>query len=119
MIASDFTPAEMKLMNTTAPGRDGKQVRGFYSTITKDGYINDLYALNNRDLQITAGVEAGRAMDDQRGWDFSQDSHSFVLFVNTISYYLVLYLSLQLGYYLIKSAINPHLLLLIFLFFES
>ncbi|MGB5919852.1 hypothetical protein [Arcobacter sp.] len=68
-----YKPIEVKFIATTEPGRDGEQVKGFYSTQTNTMYINTLYSDTNYKLLSTSGTEAQRAMDAQEGSTFDQD----------------------------------------------
>ena len=68
-----YKPVEIKFIATTEPGRDGKQIKGFYSTETNTMYINTLNSNTNYELLITSGIEAQRAIDAQEGSNFDQD----------------------------------------------
>jgi len=72
MIELGYKPVETVLIATTEPGRDGYQVKGYYSLETGKAYINDVYNNTNVDLLTTAGTEAQRAIDDQEGSKFDQ-----------------------------------------------
>jgi len=72
MIELGYKPIETVLIATTEPGRDGEQVKGFFSLETGKAYINDLYNANNTELLTTAGTEAQRAIDAQEGSKFDQ-----------------------------------------------
>ena len=67
-----YQPTQTNLIATTEPGRDGEQVKGFYSTQTNSAYVNDLYNNTNYDLLQTSATESQRAMDAQNGSKFDQ-----------------------------------------------
>ncbi|WP_198133107.1 M23 family metallopeptidase [Sulfurospirillum arsenophilum] len=72
MIELGYKPVETVLIATTEPGRDGYQVKGYYSLETGKAYVNDFYNNNNADLLKTAGAETQRAIDAQKGSNFDQ-----------------------------------------------
>lgn len=72
MVELGYKPIETLLIATTEPGRDGEQVKGYYSLETGRAYVNALYNTNNQALLLTAGTEAQRAMDAQNGSNFDQ-----------------------------------------------
>ncbi|MDD5548625.1 MAG: hemagglutinin repeat-containing protein [Sulfurovaceae bacterium] len=112
MIELGYTPTTNNLIATTEAGRDGLQIKGFYSLETGEGYINDLYNLSNYDLLSTAGTETQRAIDAINGWDFSDESlrgdRSLYAqdFGNTIADYTDFILS-QNDYGSLSTTINP------------
>jgi hypothetical protein len=65
MVKLGYTTYDNKLIDTDVAGKDGEQVKGYYSEITKDAYINDKYNDSTKDLISTAGHEATHAMDQQ------------------------------------------------------
>ena len=72
MVELGYKPTENVLIATTEPGRDGEQVKGFFSLETGKAYINDLYNNSNYALITTAGTETQRAIDAQDGSKFDQ-----------------------------------------------
>lgn len=72
MVELGYKPTENVLIATTEPGRDGEQVKGFFSLETGKAYINDFYNNSNVDLLTTAGAETQRAIDAQNGSKFDQ-----------------------------------------------
>ncbi|HOI84246.1 MAG TPA: hypothetical protein PKW30_08030 [Campylobacterales bacterium] len=68
-----YKPIETKLISTTEPGRDGVQVKGFFSTETGGSYVNDKYNNSNYELLKTSATEGQRAMDAQKGSTFNQN----------------------------------------------
>ncbi|WP_041959956.1 two-partner secretion domain-containing protein [Sulfurospirillum arsenophilum] len=72
MVELGYKPIETVLIATTEPGRDGYQVKGYFSLETGKAYINDFYNNTNADLLTTAGTEAQRAIDAQKGSNFDQ-----------------------------------------------
>lgn len=73
MVELGYKPMETVLIATTEPGRDGYQVKGYFSLETGKAYINDFYNNTNADLLTTAGTEAQRAIDVQDGSKFDQN----------------------------------------------
>lgn len=72
MVELGYKPIDTVLIATTEPGRDGYQVKGFFSLETGKAYMNDFYNNNNADLLKTAGAETQRAIDAQEGSKFDQ-----------------------------------------------
>ena len=72
MVELGYKPIENVLIATTEPGRDGYQIKGFFSLETGKAYINDFYNNSNADLLKTAGTETQRAIDAQEGSKFDQ-----------------------------------------------
>jgi hypothetical protein len=72
LVQLGYKPVETKLIATTEPGRDGEQVKGFYSTETGNAYVNDIYNDNNYQLIQTGATEGQRAIDAQNGSKFDQ-----------------------------------------------
>jgi hypothetical protein len=72
MVKLGYTTYDTKLIDTTNTGRDGKQIKGFYSTETNKAYINDQNNNSTAALVTTAGHEATRAMDDQNKENFDK-----------------------------------------------
>ncbi|QOG12445.1 hypothetical protein [Arcobacter sp. FWKO B] len=72
MIQLGYNPVTTKLIATTETGRDGEQVKGYYSLKTNSSFVNDLYNSNNYELITTSATEAQRAMDAQDGSTFNQ-----------------------------------------------
>ena len=69
----DTAQHDNKLISTDQTGRDGKQIKGFYSTQTKDSYINEKNINNgNEGLVEVSGTEMQRAIDNQNGSNFDQ-----------------------------------------------
>jgi hypothetical protein len=73
---------ENKIVSTDEKGRDGKDVKGFYSTQTGNAYINDKNNEDTTDLVKSAGWEATRAMDDQDGVDFDSNREDRANYAN-------------------------------------
>jgi len=73
MVKLGYKAYENKIVATDEKGRDGKDVKGFYSTETKAAYINDKNIDDTEGLITTAGHEATRAMDNQDGVDFNEN----------------------------------------------
>jgi len=72
MVELGYKPIENVLIATTEPGRDGYQIKGYFSLETGKAYINDFYNNSNADLLKTAGTETQRAIDAQEGSKFDQ-----------------------------------------------
>ncbi|MDD3325401.1 MAG: hemagglutinin repeat-containing protein [Sulfurospirillaceae bacterium] len=72
MVELGYKPIENVLIATLEPGRDGYQVKGYFSLETGKAYMNDVYNNSNYDLLKTAGAETQRAIDAQNGSKFDQ-----------------------------------------------
>jgi hypothetical protein len=73
MIKLGYAAYENQIVATDDPGRDGLQVRGFYSTDVGQAFINDRNLASIDELVTTAGHETTRAMDHQDELDFDSD----------------------------------------------
>ncbi|MBU1883358.1 hypothetical protein KKB80_03780 [bacterium] len=63
MVKLGYAIYDNKMMDTNEPGKDGEQVKGYYSDQTNDAYINDRYNSSTTDLLTTAGHEMSHAID--------------------------------------------------------
>ncbi|HEY9203757.1 MAG TPA: hemagglutinin repeat-containing protein, partial [Sulfurimonas sp.] len=63
MVKLGYTTYDNKIISTDVAGKNNEQVKGYYSEVTKDAYINDKYNDSTKELISTAGHEATHAMD--------------------------------------------------------
>ncbi|MBU0632391.1 hypothetical protein KKA17_07090 [bacterium] len=61
-----YATYDNKMMDTNEPGKDGEQVKGYYSDQTHDAYINDRYNSSTTDLLTTAGHEMSHLIDNKQ-----------------------------------------------------
>jgi hypothetical protein len=73
MLKLGYKAYENQIIATDETGRDGLEVRGFYSTEVGQAFINDRNIASINELVTTAGHEATRAMDHQENVDFDSD----------------------------------------------
>ncbi len=73
MVKLGYQAYENQIITTDQTGRDGLEVRGFYSTETGQAFVNDRNIDSIQDLVTTAGHEATRAMDHQKEVDFDEN----------------------------------------------
>jgi len=97
MVKLGYKAYDNVIVATDAPGRDGQQVKGFYSTETKSAYINDKKIKDAKGLIAVAGHEATRAMDQQNGVDFNKNRKDRAKYANNYGENLASYTDMALN----------------------
>ena len=67
MVKLGYAIYDNKMMDTNEPGKDGEQIKGYYSDQTNDAYINDRHNDSTTELLTTAGHEMSHAIDARAG----------------------------------------------------